>query len=150
MMSNIKEILNKSKVFDALDEDSIERLADLFDKWEIHPGDTLTNTNDTAHTFFLIGEGTVLLEMDEGKSVILDTPGDFIGLELLSAKGLYKTTLSVLEKGYVFVVPRQVFLDIIQEDSVAAATIMASWQEYLEVTASFAKNSEDAGLLQQF
>lgn len=149
-MSNINEILKISTVFESLDEDSLARLAGLFDSWEIHPGDTLTNAGDTAHTFFLLEKGTLLLAMDEGKSIVMNQPGDFAGLELLSAKGIYKTTLSVLEKGRVMAIPRQEFLDIIQEDSGAAAVIMEAWQEYIDAAAPFAKNSEDAGLPIQF
>lgn len=149
-MSDIKEVLKKSKVFGSLDEDSAATLANLFDKWDIHPGEVLTNANDTAHTFFLLGKGTVLLAMEDGKAVVLDASGDFMGLELLSVKGKYKTSLSVLEEGCVFAVSRQDFLDIIQEDSVMAETIMAAWQEYLDAKAPFAKNNEDCGLLTQF
>ena len=149
-MGNIKEILNKSSVFSSLGEDDIQRMETLFEKREIHPGDIIANAEDAAQFFFLLNNGTILLAMDEGKSVVLNTLGDFIGPELLSAKGVYKTTLTVLEAGSVFVIPRQDFLAVIQEDSVAAATIMASWQEYLDKTASFAKNIEDIGLLEHF
>nr|MDA3789191.1 hypothetical protein [Desulfobacula sp.] len=88
--------------------------------------------------------------MDEGKSVVIDTAGDFIGFELLSAKGVYRTTLTVLEAGSVFAVPDQGFLAFIQEDSVAAASIMASWQEHLDKTASFAKKIEDISIPYNF
>lgn len=149
-MRDIKEILKKSKVFGLLDADSVKRLAGMFDQWTIHPGDILTNSGDTAHTFFLLGKGTVLLAMDEGKAIVLDTPGDFMGLELLSAKGKYKTSLSVLEEGSVFALSRQGFMELIREDSAMAETIMDAWQEYLDAKAPFAKNNEGPGLLQQF
>ncbi|WP_299979008.1 Crp/Fnr family transcriptional regulator [Desulfobacula sp.] len=149
-MSNIKEILNKSSVFNSLGEDDIQRLEPLFEKREIHPGDIIAKAEDTAQFFFLLNKGTILLAMEEGRSVVLNTPGDFIGLELLSARGVYKTTMTVLENGSVFVVPRQDFLSVIQEDSSAAAVIMTSWQEYLDKTASFAKNIEDLSLPEHF
>lgn len=149
-MRDIKEILKKSKVFGLLDEDSVTRLAGLFDQWTIHPGDVLTNAGDTAHTFFLLGKGTVLLAMEGGKAIVLDAPGDFMGLELLSAKGIYKTSLSVLEEGSVFAISRQGFMDLIQEDSAMAETIMDAWQDYLETKAPFAKNNEGLSLVQQF
>lgn len=138
-MSDIKEILNKSSVFNSLGEDDIQRLEPFFEKREIHPGDIIAKADDAAQFFFLLNNGTVLLAMEEGRSVVLNTPGDFIGLELLSAKGVYKTTLTVLEKGSVFAVPRQAFLAVIQENSEASATIMGSWQEYLDKTAPFVK-----------
>jgi CRP-like cAMP-binding protein len=150
MMSDIKEILNKAIIFNSLEEDDIQSLATLFEKREIRAGDIIATAEDIAQFFFLLDNGIVLLAMEEGRSVVLDTPGDFIGLELLSAKGVYKTTLTVLEKGSVFAIPRQEFLDVIQEDSAAAAAIMTSWQEYLETTASFAKNIEDISLPERY
>lgn len=142
MMGNIKDILIKSPVFSSLEKDDIERLGALFDRMEISPGDILTAAKDSAQYFFLLDQGTILLAMEEDRSVVLNSPGDFIGLELLSVKGVYKTTLTVLEKGGLFYIPRQEFLDLIQEDSDAATAIMESWQEYLERTAPFARNIE--------
>lgn len=149
-MSNIKEILNKSSVFSSLEDTDIERLETLFEKRAIRSGDIIAKLKDAAQFFFLLDNGTVLLAMEEDKSVVLNTPGDFIGLELLSVKGMYKTTLTVLENGSVFVIPRQEFLAVIQEDSPAATAIMASWQEYLDKTASFAKNIEDISLPERY
>lgn len=149
-MSDIKEILNKSKVFGSLDRESVSSLESLFDQWRIHPGDILANAGDTAHTFFLLGKGTILVAMEEGRAVVLDSPGDFIGLELLSARGIYKADVSVLEEGIVFAVPRQEFIELIQQDSDMAETIMSEWQDFLESRAPFAKNAEDFGLLEQY
>ncbi len=143
-------ILKQSNVFAQLDDASAGTLAALFDAWEIHPGDILATAGDTAHTFFLLEKGRLLLAMDEGKAAVLDTPGDFIGLELLSVKGVYQSTLSVLEKGCVHAVPRQKFLEMIQEDTDAAATIMEAWQEYLDARVPFAKSREDACLWQHY
>jgi len=149
-MSDLKEILNESPVFNSLGKEDILRLEPLFEKWEILPGDILCNARDAAQFFFLLNKGTLLLAMEDGKSVVLKTAGDFVGLELLSARGVYKITISVLEKGSLFAVPRQAFLDVIQEDSPAAAMIMTSWQAYLDATASFVKNMENTSLLEHF
>jgi CRP-like cAMP-binding protein len=125
-------------------------LKTLFDPRKIHPGDILATAGEAADYFFLLDTGTILLGMNDGRSVVLNSCGDFIGLELLSARGIYKTRLTVLEQGRVFAIPRQTFLDIIQEDSSAASAIMSAWQAYLEVTASFAKNIENPSLLEHF
>jgi len=146
IMSQIKKVLNTSAVFNILSEDDVQRIEILSEKREIHPGDVLASAKDVAQYFFLLNTGTLLLGMEDGRSVVFNTPGDFIGLELLSAKGIYKSTLTVLEKGSVFTIPRQDFLSIIREDSDAAEKIMASWQEYLDITASFSRNIEDLGL----
>jgi CRP-like cAMP-binding protein len=149
-MSTVTEILKQSTVFSSVGEDYYQRLEPLFIKRTIDPGDILATAGETAQSFFLLAGGTVLLAMEEGRSVVLNAPGDFIGLELLSVKGVYKTTVTVLEKGSVFVIPRQDFLPLIQEDSPEAAVIMGSWQDYLETTASFAKNIEDIRLPYNF
>ena len=149
-MSNIKEILKESSVFICLGEDERMSLAQLFEKREIQAGDILATAEDAAQYFFLLNNGTVLLAMDEGKSVVLNKAGDFIGFELLSAKGVYRTTLTVLESGSVFAVPTQDFLAFIQKESVAATAIMTAWQGYLDKTASFAKNIEDISLPYNF
>jgi CRP-like cAMP-binding protein len=149
-MNHIKDILSTSPVFSALGEDDIQGLETLFDKRDICPGDILANAGETAQYFFLLNSGTLLLAMDKGKSVVLNMPGDFIGMELLSDKELYKTTLTVLEKGSVSAISRQDFMAVIREDSAAASVIMASWQEYLDRTAPFAKNIEDLVLPEIF
>lgn len=149
-MGTIKDILNRSSVFGSLEEPDIERLTALFEERTIQPGETLATKGETAHYFFVLNCGTLLLDMDDGRAVVLNTPGDFIGMELLSARGAYKTTLTVLEKGGVSVISRRAFLEIIQEDSSAAAVIMAAWQDYLETTASFARNIEDTRLPDHF
>jgi len=141
-MSNINEVLSSSKIFASLEKKEMQKMEMLFDKRNIFPGDILTNKGETAQFFFLLHAGTLLLDMDDGKSVVLDTIGDFIGLELLSIKGLYKTDIIVLEKGSIFAISRQNFLNFIQQDSDGAAIVMKSWQEYLIKTALFAKKSK--------
>lgn len=143
-------ILNESSVFNTLADDDIQRLEPLFEKRGIQPGDILATAKEPAQFFFLLNKGTLLLEMEEGKSVVLNSLGDFVGLELLSANEVYKTTIIVLEKGSLFAVARQNFLDFIQKDSPAAAAIMTSWQTYLDAMAPFAKNLEDLSLLEHF
>ena len=149
-MRTIKEILNKSSVFSALGKEDIQQLEVLFEKWDIFPGDIPATAGDAAQFFFLLHDGTVLLALEDGKSIVLNVPGDFIGLELLSERGTYKTTLTVLEKGSLFVVPRQDFLAFIRENSAVAALILPAWQEYLEKTASFVEKTDDTSLLEYF
>lgn len=149
-MKDIKDILNTSSIFSSLEEEDIQRLEPFFEKREIHPGDILATAGEAAQFFFLLNTGIILLAMEKGRSVVLNNPGDFVGLELLSVRGVYKTTITVLERGSVFAIPRQDFLSFIQEDSIAAATIMISWQEYLDKTASFVKIIENPRLLYNF
>jgi CRP-like cAMP-binding protein len=149
-MSSINTVLNASPVFNSLGAQDIENLAGHFDKRDTLTGDMIATAGDLAQFFYLLAEGTLLLEMKEGKSVVLNQPGDFIAMELLSAQGMYQTSVHVLEKGAVFAISREKFLEIIQEDSPAAGRIMASWQDYLGQTAPFAAVVDDTGLMECF
>ncbi len=149
-MSSIDTVLNTSPVFSTLGTQDINNLAGHFDKRDTLAGDIITTADDPAQFFYLLAGGAVLLEMKEGKAVVLNRPGDFIAMELLSAKGIYKTSIHVLEKGAVFAIQREKFLDIIQEDSPVAAQIMGAWQDYLDRTAPFAVMMDDSGLMERF
>ncbi len=142
-MGSISDILHRSSVFNSLDKTDLEQIIPLFERRDVHTGDLLSTAGDTAQYFFILESGALLLAMEDGKSVVLATPGDFIAMELLSDRGRYKTTMTVLEDGTVFSIPRLAFLDLIQEDTPGAAAIMQAWQGYLDHTAPFAKNIAD-------
>ena len=133
----------KSSVFNSLDKTDLEQIIPLFERRELHTGDVLTTAGDTAQYFFMLERGTLLLAMADDKSVVLENSGDFIAMELLSDRGRYKATITALEDGMVFSIPRLAFLDLIQEDTPGAAAIMQAWQGYLDQTAPFAKNIAD-------
>ncbi len=142
-MGTISDVLKQSMVFNSLEEADLKKIMPFFEKWELHTGDVITTAGDVAQYSFLLESGTLLLAMDADRSVVLDTPGDFIAMELLSVKGIYKTSITVLENGSVFAISREAFLSIIQEDTPGAETIMKAWQEFCDQTAPFAKNIED-------
>ncbi|NOX33436.1 MAG: cyclic nucleotide-binding domain-containing protein [Deltaproteobacteria bacterium] len=149
-MSNIKDILKCSSVFGSLEKADIERLGMLFEIRQIKPGDILAEAKEAAGYFYLLNKGSILLALEDGRSIVLNERGDFMGMELVSAGGIYKTTLTVLAKGSVFAVSRMKFLEIIREDSHAAASINTSWRKYLESNASFVKYIEDKSLPENF
>ncbi len=149
-MSSIDTVLNTSPVFSSLGAQDIKNLAGHFDKRDTLAGDIITTAGDPAQFFYLLADGTVLLEMKEGKAVVLNRPGDFIAMELLSAKGIYQTSVHVLEKGAVLAIQREKFLDIIQEDSPVAEQIMGAWHDYLDRTAPFAVMMNDSGFMERF
>lgn len=142
-MGSISDILHRSSVFNSLDKTDLEQIIPLFERRELYTGDILSTAGTTAQYFFILESGTLLLAMEKGKSVVLATPGDFIAMELLSDRGRYKTTTTVLEDGMVFIIPRVAFLDLIQEDTPGAGVIMQAWQVFLDQTAPFAKNIAD-------
>jgi CRP-like cAMP-binding protein len=143
-MGSISDILHKSSIFNSLDKKDLEQITPLFERRELNIGDVIAMAGDAAQYFFLLEKGTLLLAMEEGKSLVLDRAGDFIAMELLSHRGRYKTIVTALEGGGVFTIPREDFLAFIQEDTPGAAAIMQAWQGFLDQAAVFAKNIEES------
>jgi len=104
------------------------------------PGDVLAHTGHSTQFFFLLEEGSLLVAMEEGRAVVLNSPGDFAGLSMVSLNGTNTATITVLEKGAVWVVPRRDFLDLTGHDTQVAATIMDGWQQFFTEKAPFCSN----------
>ncbi|MDD9301198.1 MAG: cyclic nucleotide-binding domain-containing protein [Desulfobacter sp.] len=138
-MDSLEDVLKQSIVFNSVADGDLDRIMPLFIKWELHTGDILATARDSAQFFFLLAEGTLLMAMDEGRAVVLDMPGDFGAMELLSRDGIYTTTVTALENGLAWAIPRTDFLGFIQEDTPGAAGVMAGWQQFLDTRAMFAK-----------
>jgi CRP-like cAMP-binding protein len=145
-MSETLEILKKSTIFSSLALADFERLGSLMDKQDIQEGETLATKKERATRFFILSSGTLLIAMDDGKSAVMDRPGDFIGMELLSSKGEYINTVIALENGEVLAIKRDDFIDLIQEDSRLAETIMHHWNSFLEENAPFVEQKEIPGM----
>jgi len=143
VMTGISNLLKKSIIFKTLEEADIQRITPLFEKRELSTGDILATAGDRAQYFFILEKGTLLLALEDGKSIVLDTPGDFIAMDLLSAMGRYKSTITALEDGLLFIIPRKFFLEFIQEDTPGAAAVMKAWQGFLDQTAPFVKKIEE-------
>ncbi len=142
-MVSFEDVLKKSAVFNALDAADLDRIMPLFQKRALHTGDILATSGDPAQFFYLLGLGTLLLAMEDDRAVVLDGAGDFAAMELLSRKGVYIATVTALEDGVVWTIPRQDFLDFIQEDTLGAGAVMAGWQVFLDTRAAFAQQITD-------
>lgn len=125
------DTLKQSRVFGSLDTAHLKVIASLLESRRTGEGEILASANERASHFFILVSGTLLNAMEDGRSYLVSTPGDFIGLEALSEKGTYKSTLTVLSKGEVLTIKRDAFLDIIQEDTDSAAAIIDAWNDYL-------------------
>ena len=145
-MNTLDAVLNKSIIFSPLETMDLDRLVPLFQKWTLHTGDVLTTSGNRAQYFFLLEKGSLLLAMEEGKAVILNAPGDFAAMEMLSRKGQCISTITALEEGIAWALPREDFLSFIQEDTPAAAAVMAGWQSFLDQKAHFAKTLTDVDI----
>lgn len=149
-MDSKTEVLKKSVLFSTLQPQDLREIADYCETRDIQEGELLAATGNKASFFFILVSGTLLLAMENDKSIFLDKPGDFIGMDILSSHGRYHSTLTALTKGEILVIRRDDFLDIIQSDSEAANIIMTSWSRHLEENITFLEKSEDSGIDYQY
>ena len=104
---------------------------------DIQEGETLATRGERTTRFFILASGTLLIAMADGKTAVMDAPGDFIGMELLSSNGEYISTVTSLTRGQVLAVKRDDFIALIQEDSALAETVMHQWTAFLTETLPF-------------
>ncbi|MFK5952850.1 MAG: cyclic nucleotide-binding domain-containing protein [Desulfobacterium sp.] len=136
-MERAINILRKSELFRSMEEKDLDAMGQTLEKRTIQEGETLATQGDTATFFFVLRTGTLLIALNDGKSAVVNKTGDFIGLELLSSKGVYISTLTALTSCEIVVIPRDAFLGFIQNDSSAAATFMQAWSSYRSRTFPF-------------
>jgi len=136
------KILKRSTLFNALDKNGLIRLQEISEQRRVQEGEILATRKEPASFFFIILEGGLLLTLTHGRSLVIDTPGDFIAMELLSSKGFYTSTLTALTDGSVLAVNRDDFLSFIQEDSQEAKTVMENWHDFLAHTAPFVEQPD--------
>jgi len=136
-MKRAINILKKSELFRNIEEKSLEAMGDTLEKRDVQEGEILATRGDTATFFYVLKTGTILIALNDGKSTVVNKTGDFIGLELLSSKGIYIATLTALTPCEIVVIQRVKFLEFIQSDSLAAATFMQAWSTYRSHTFPF-------------
>jgi len=145
-MSQLDAVLEKSIVFGSLEPAGLDRLGQFSQKWPVNTGDILCTADNKAQFFFLLEKGCLLLAMEEGKAVVLDSPGDLAAMEMVSRNGECIATITVLEAGTVWALSREEFLLFIQEDTLAASVVMSGWQAFLDQKAPFSKTLTDIDL----
>ncbi len=104
------------------------------------PGEVLAQAGHCTQFFFLLEEGALLVAMEKGRAVVLNRPGDFAGLSMVSLNGTNTATVTVLEKGAVWIVSYPNILELTGHESQAAAAILDGWQQFCEEKAPFCSN----------
>ena len=139
-MDSSAACLSESIIFKGLEAQDIDTLVPLFSRRPVVPGEILAQAGHSTQFFFLLEEGGLLVAMEEGRAVVLNRPGDFAGLSMVSLKGKNTATITALEKGVVWVVSCQDILDLTGHDSRIGAIIMDGWQQFCEEKAPFCSN----------
>ena len=138
--------LSESIIFKGLDASVIDTIVPLFSKWTVMPGEILARAGQACQFFFLLEQGTLLVAMEEGRAVVLNRPGDFAGLAMVSLGGTNVSTVTALEKGTVWVVSCRDILDLTGNDTVAAAEIQEGWQQFFGKKAPFCSSYDQTGI----
>ena len=146
-MDSSAACLSESVIFKGLDAQDIDGLLPLFSRWTVMPGEILARASHCAQFFFLLEEGALLVAMEEGRAVVLNRPGDFAGLSMVSLNEINTATITVLEKGVVWAVPCRDILDLTGHATQLAATIMDRWQQYCKEKAPFCSNLAETGVI---
>jgi len=139
--------LSESIIFKGLDPREIDTLVPLFSRWTVVPGEILAQADHCAQYFFLLEKGTLLVAMEGGRAVVLNRPGDFAGLSMVSLDGTNTATVTVLEKGVVWVVSCSQIFDLTGRDTPVAAAIMDGWQQFCRKRAPFCSNPAETGVV---
>ena len=149
-MSEELKILEKGTIFSSLAPNDLKRIGSLMEKRDIQEGETLATSGEKATQVFILASGTLLIAMADGKTAVMENPGDFIGMELLSSNGEYISTVTSLTRGQVLAVKRDDFIGLIQEDSALAETVMHQWTAFLTETLPFVEPKENQGFEYQY
>ncbi|SLM27966.1 putative cAMP-dependent protein kinase, regulatory subunit [Desulfamplus magnetovallimortis] len=137
------DILRQCILFQNSSDSDIKNIATMMNPCHVQEGESLALKGNKATSFFILVSGMMLLELDGGKSIVMAKPGDFAGLDILSSKGTYCSSLTALKNGEVLTIKRGDFLDLIQEDSSNAEQIMQSWSEHISNELPFLEVPED-------
>ncbi len=132
-----RELLAKVEIFNSLDDNFLVRLENIMEPRNIFKGEDLAVHGGEALYFFILISGRIMLYAEDGKAVIFNSPGDFMGFDLLALNDRYRTGLKSLNQGEVLQFNRIGFLELIHEDPAMADIIMDAWETYLLKTAPF-------------
>ncbi len=136
-MSQNMELLNRVDIFQSLDDNIKIKFLDIMEKVSVHAGEDVAVKGGQGFYFFILVWGTAILSFDDGKAVVFNESGDFIGFEMLLAQGKYKATLTSLTDSDILFVDYSKFLEIIQEDSSMAESMRSRWEAFLLKKAPF-------------
>ena len=136
-MASISTILSRSAVFGSLDPGKLQKLAPLFEKRDVYTGELLTTAGEPAQYYFLLDSGTLMLAMDQGRALVLETPGDFAAMDLVAAEPYYRSTTTVLEPGRVYAVSREAFCDLAEKESAFFQDFSTAWHTFYKGCAGF-------------
>ena len=141
-MSKLKDVLESSAVFGSIDDADLEDLESRFEPRRFNTGEVLTSVGEEAEFYYLLGSGCLLVALEEGKALVMSSPGDFAGLDLISDRGNYRSEVIVLDTAEVFAVAREDMKAFLESGSAAAEQVLDAWTAHVDQIAPFAKHED--------
>jgi CRP-like cAMP-binding protein len=110
-------------IFAGLDDDALERIADLCTEVEAHPGQVLTRARDRGTGMFVVEEGTVAVEL-RSRAIELG-PGQFFGeLSLLVPDATRIARVRALTAARLLAIARAEFAGLLEREPRLAVAML--------------------------
>ncbi len=122
--------LASNQIFESLTESELAEVAAWFEVREVGPGVRLVSEGTTGNSFFVIGEGEVVVTVD-GESIASLGPGEFFGEMALLGSGRRMARVTTTTSARVFVLFGNDFLRLTASYPRMAVAIEAVMQQRL-------------------
>lgn len=136
-MSEVKDVLKQCVLCKNLSDADLNHVEAVCEQQMVLPGDPVAKKGHAADRFYVLAAGALLLEMADGRSAVLVSPGDFAGFGMLASHDRYTATLTALEKGRVLAVNREGLTALIRGNESMESDIAREWAAYLSETVPF-------------
>ncbi len=136
-METNNDVLKQCILFKNSSDSDLTTMSRMMTSDNIQEGECLAVKGDKSTSFFILVSGMLLLELEGGKSIVLEKPGDFAGLDILSQKGIYCANLTSLTNGEIISIKHNDFLGLIQNNSESKENIMQVWSRHLSENIPF-------------
>jgi CRP-like cAMP-binding protein len=117
------EALRRSEVFSALSTEQLSKLAEVAQVTEHTPGEPLTEEGAIGYRFYLLLEGSAIVERG-GETVAIITAGDFVGEIALLGGGRSTATVRCRESTQCLTIRREEFWRILEAEPAIALRIL--------------------------
>ncbi len=123
-----KEDLKKNNILGYLEDDMLDKLIPLIKVQKFEEMENIYKGEDEAENFFMLKKGKIILEqrITELMTVSVETitPGQSFGWASIIGENVYTIDAMCVEPSEVFVVNRDVILDVLEGDHVLGYKMM--------------------------
>ncbi len=129
------EALKRVSVFSHCSRTELEWLSNQMDQVRVEQGKTLTEEGRPGHTFYVLLEGEVAVEI-EGQLRAVLVPGDFFGEVSMLDGGPATATCKTTQPALLLVMSHEQFRNAVRSNDAVLAGVMAAMAQRLRENAS--------------